>query len=486
MPKFTRRQIALMGAASVISSASSASVAAPRATRQPRRQRRPPNIVIFLADDLGYGDLGCYGHPLIRTPNIDRLAREGQRWTSFYASAPMCGPSREGLMTGRMPIRIHGTGKNGWNDIPDAEFTLGELLKGSGYATAYVGKWGLSGTAFTYRGAHPNDQGFDYFYGLAASNDAGRLPGGAGRTYENIKDIGSTDFAIPLYRQRDVIESPVEQATLTQRYTQEAVRWARQHADRPFFLYLAYSAPHVPIFAPGQFKGRSEAGLYGDVVEELDWSVGQVLQALHDTDLADDTLIIFTSDNGPWLTYYDLGGSAGPWRDGKLTAWEGAYRVPGIFRWPGKIEPAVVDGIGVNVDLMGTIASVVGASLPSDRSYDSIDLSSTLFTGKPSPRNEWLFYGPTGDLWAARVGNYKLVYESWDSIGPENVPAEVPGYVFKWSDRGYGNHVVYDPPVLFDLSVDLRERRDVAAQHPEVIAQIQQAVANSQFRPRGR
>ena len=202
---------------------------------------RPPNIILVLADELGYGDLSIQGHPLIHTPHIDTLAREGQRWTSFYASAPLCNPSRVALVTGRMPIRIHGDGRNAWANMPDPEVTMAEMLKELGYATAYIGKWGLSGR-FDYQGSHPNDQGFDHFYGLVGSNDA-PLREGFDRTYENIRNSTSADFPISLYRQREAIETPAFQPTLTRRYTEESVRWIRDQGDRPFLLFLATACP---------------------------------------------------------------------------------------------------------------------------------------------------------------------------------------------------------------------------------------------------
>lgn len=434
-----------------------------------------PNIVIILTDDLGYGDLSIQGHPLIRTPNIDQLAREGQRWTSFYSSAPICNPSRVALMTGRMPIRINRKGKNLWEPMPDSEITLGEFLKTKGYATSYIGKWGIGSPKFNYKGSHPNDQGFDYFYGLENSNDGAALPNGLNRNYENIKNIGSSDFEIPLYRQRDVAEMPVEQSTLTKRYTEESVKWIEEHKDRPFFLYLAHSMPHVPLFTSRAFQDHSKAGLYGDVIEEIDWSVGQVMDALKKAGVADNTLVIFSSDNGPWRTYYDLAGSSGPWRGGKITGWDGGSRVPGIFWWPEKIKPAVVDGIGVNVDLMATIASLTHTPLPKDRVYDSIDLSQTLLQDKPSPRKEWFFYGVPGNLWAARVGDHKLVYESWEAVGKDNITSKTTEETM-WTDRGYGNHKVHNPPLLFDLSTDMGERLNIADKNPEIVARIQEAV----------
>ena len=260
----------------------------------PPTDTRLPNIVLILADDLGYGDLSIQGHPLIRTPNIDRIASEGQRWTSFYASAPMCNPSRVALLTGRMPIRIHRNGKNLWADLPDDEVTMAEMLKQRGYGTAYVGKWGLS-RRFNYQGSHPNDQGFDAFFGLVGSNDA-PLREGFERTYGNIKNATSADFPISLYRQKEAVETPAYQPTLTKRYTEEAVRWIGEQADQPFMLFIGHSMPHVPIFRSPGFEGHSDAGLYGDVIEELDWSVGEVVSALERAGVAEDTLIWFSSD----------------------------------------------------------------------------------------------------------------------------------------------------------------------------------------------
>ncbi len=430
----------------------------------PAEKAPQPSFVLILADDLGYGDLSIQGHPLIRTPNIDRIAQAGQRWTSFYASAPMCNPSRVALLTGRMPIRIHQTGRNTWDDVPDSEITIAEMLKDLGYATGYIGKWGLS-ARFDYTGAHPLDQGFDSFYGLVGSNDA-PLRDGFERTYENIRHATSSDFPISLYRDRSAIETPVYQPTLTKRYTEEAVRWIEEHADRPFLLFLGHSMPHVPIYRSPQFEGHSNAGLYGDVVEELDWSVGEITRALDREKISASTLLWFSSDNGPWRTYFDLGGSAGALRDGKLTGWEGGLRVPGIFYWPGTIPPGTVDGIGVNVDILATVAAVAGADLPEDRSYDSIDLSGALLAGEPSPRDRFFYYGQPGNLWAARLGKFKLVFESWESLGTEKQ--------IGW--RGYANHVKHDPPLLIDLSTDVHERFDVSARHPEVVEAIRGAI----------
>lgn len=228
--------------------------------------------------------------------------------------------------------------------------------------------------------------------------------------------------------------------------------------------------PHVPIFASPDFKNRSQAGLYGDVVEEIDWSVGQITSTLEQYGLAENTLFFFSSDNGPWLTYYDLGGCAGPYKDGKITAWEGGFRVPSIFWWPGTIQPRVVTDIGVNIDLIKTIANITNTNLPEDRHFDALDLSPTLLFDNPSPRNQWFYYGQPGNLWAARSGNYKLVLESWESLGRE----EERGW------RGYDNHQKHDPPLLFDITTDIAERHNIAHEKPEIIAQIQSTIEEHQ------
>jgi arylsulfatase A-like enzyme len=420
------------------------------------------NFIIIIADDLGYGDLSCQGHPLIRTPNIDRLAMEGQRWTSFYASSCVCNPSRAALLTGRLAYRIHG-GKAAWGNVPAWENTIAEILKKKDYATACIGKWQLG----MEEGEHPNDQGFDYFYGLEGSNDAPfRNETGFKRTLENIRNATFDVFDIALYRQKMIIEDTVHQDLLTQRYTEESVKWIRQHSDAPFFLYLAYNMPHVPIYPSPEFKGHSKAGIYGDVVEEIDWSVGEIVKALKEARLEKNTLVVFTSDNGPWLTYFDLGGSPGPLRDGKFTAWEGGFRVPGIFWWPGTISPAVIDDIGANADFMATVASLAGISLPDDRAYDSYDLSPTLLREEPSNRKEWYYYGIGPDeLWAVRVGNYKLHFISRESIGTEEMG---------W--RGYSDNILYESPILFELNTDIRERFNVTDRHLEIVKSIQEVI----------
>ncbi|MGH9632811.1 MAG: sulfatase family protein, partial [Bryobacteraceae bacterium] len=307
------------------------------------RRERPPNFVILLCDDLGYGDLGCYGNKSIRTPNIDRMASEGTRLTEFYA-APTCTPSRASLLTGRYPLRSGLTRVLGPREhfgIPDSEITLAEALKQRGYRTACIGKWHL-GDRPPYR---PNRHGFEHFYGLLYSNDM-MLP---------IVEWPP----IKLFNDRTVIESPVEQSSLTQRFTGEAIRFIDANKDNPFFLYLPYTMPHLPWSASANFVGKSAHGLYGDMVEEIDWSAGEVLKALARNGVDKDTVVVFLSDNGPELITPAPGGSAGPFRGGKGSTWEGGVRVPCIIRWPGTVPNGVErDGICSTMDLFATFTQI--------------------------------------------------------------------------------------------------------------------------------
>jgi len=304
-----------------------------------------PNVIIILADDLGYGDLRCYGHPSINTPYLDRMAAEGMRFTDFYVAAPVCTPSRAGLMTGRLPIRTGMAGdatKGGHHvlmtkstgGLPTNEITLGAALKAQNYATMAVGKWHLGHQPEFL----PTSHGFDHFYGLRFSNDMEPAPA----IPKNASMSLSPDpkwWNDALMRDDKIIEPSTDLRTLTKRYTGEAVKFIKENKSRPFFLYFAHNYPHVPLFRSKEFEKRSLRGLFGDVVEEIDWSVGQVLETLRREKLAENTLVFFTSDNGPWLIKDLAGGSAGPLRDGKNSTWEGGMREPGIAWWPGKIKP---------------------------------------------------------------------------------------------------------------------------------------------------
>ena len=424
-------------------------------------QSGPPNVVIIFADDLGYGDLGAYGHPTIRTPNLDRMAAEGQRWTSFYSQAPVCSPSRAALLTGRIHLRSGMFGRSqgvffpdSHHGLPDGEVTLAEALKEVGYTTGIVGKWHL-GHQPRYR---PLRHGFDSWFGIPYSNDMDwQVPPGRDARRAAVFDPSIDYWHVPLMRNDEELERPADQRTITRRYGEEAVRFIRENRDTPFFLYVPHTMPHVPLFRSAAFAGRSAAGRYGDVIEEIDWSVGRILDTLRAEALAERTLVIFSSDNGPWLSYRQHGGSASPLRQGKGTTWEGGMRVPGIFWWPGTIEPGVVREIGATTDLFTTIVPLAGGTAPDDRPLDGVDLSPVLLGAGASPR-DWMAFYRMGELYAYRQGPYKLhlVTEGRYGLGVERTE--------------------HDPPLLFHLGEDPGERYDLAAQHPDVVADLLAAV----------
>ena len=427
---------------------------------------RPPNIVIITADDLGYGDLGSYGHPSIRTPHIDRLASEGQRWTSFYAQAPVCSPSRAALLTGRVHLRSGMFGRRVGVFFPDSraglppgEITLAEALRDRGYATGIVGKWHL-GHLPAYL---PTRHGFDYWFGIPYSNDMDwrTAPGAAWQ--ETVMNPRIDYWHVPLFRNEEVIERPADQRTITRRYAEEAVAFVERHRDEPFFLYLPHTMPHVPLFRSAAFAGRSAAGVYGDVIEEIDWAVGQVIGVLERLDLASNTLVVFTSDNGPWTLFRTHGGSAGPLRHGKGTTFEGGMRVPGVFWWPGAIAPGVTREIGSATDLFTTAITLGGGTIPADRPIDGVDLSPVLFGNGPGPRAVMGYYR-MGELYAFRQGPYKVHFVTEGQYG---LPPE---------------RTEHDPPLLFDLNVDVGERYDLASEQPDVLAAVVAAAERYQAR----
>ena len=416
-----------------------------------------PNVVIIFADDLGYGDLGCYGSPTIRTPHLDRMAAEGLRFTDFYSAAEVCTPSRAALLTGRYPIRSGMCGNrrvlfpNSKGGLPAQEVTMAEALRQQGYATSHIGKWHLG----IHEGARPLDQGFERSFGLPYSNDMDARPDlpkgatGSATPPEN-------GWNVPLIRDGKVIEQPAQQTTLTKRYTAEAVSFIREKKAGPFFLYFAHTFPHVPMFASPSFKGKSRAGIYGDAVEELDGSVGQVLDTLRREGIAEKTLVFFTSDNGPWLIMGNQGGSAGLLRDGKGSTWEGGMRVPGIAWWPGRIKPAVTSEQASTMDLFTTALALGGAPSPQNVMIDGRDLSPLLLRHQPLAETPFFYY--RGDkLAACRLGPWKA-------------------HFFTQTGYGQSQPEQHDPPLLFHLGHDPSEKRNVAAEHLDVIARLQAAV----------
>ena len=409
-----------------------------------------PNIIVIFADDLGYGDLGCYGSPTIRTPHLDRMAGEGLRLTDFYAAAPLCTPSRAALLTGRYAVRsgMYGTRGVYFPDsrggLPQSEQTLARVLQRAGYATALVGKWHLG----VQPGGRPLDHGFDQALEVPYSNDMDRRPD-LPASAAGLPTPPVDGWNVPLLRNGEVIERPMDQRTLTRRFTEEATRFIEDRKGQPFFLYLAHVFPHVPMFASPAFAGRSRAGPYGDAVEELDWSVGEILATLRRLGLEQRTLVIFTSDNGPWLAQRDQGGSAGPFREGKTTPWEGGQRVPALAWMPGRIAPGVAPDLAVAFDLFPTALRLAGVPAPAGVEIDGLDLSPLLFSRTALPERPFFYY-VREHVQAARIGDWKLHYRVPAAAAPETAP------------------------LLYHLGRDPGERRNVAAQHPDVVARFQE------------
>jgi arylsulfatase A-like enzyme len=421
--------------------------------QEPAKPNRPPNVVIVIADDQGYGDAGCYGAKDFATPNLDRLAREGVRFTDFYVAQPVCSASRAALLTGCYPNRIGILGAlndRSTHGISDGEKTLAEVLKPRGYATAIYGKWHLGHRPKFL----PTRHGFDDYFGLPYSNDMWPK-----HPTDKFPDL-------PLFEGEKVVETNPDQTRLTTWYTERAVKFIEKNKDRPFFLYVPHNMPHVPLHVSDKFKGKSKQGLYGDVIMEIDWSVGEILAALRKHNIDEQTLLIYTSDNGPWLSYGNHAGSAGPLREGKKTTWEGGVRLPCLMRWPGHIpagttcrEPAMT------IDILPTVAKLAGAELPK-HPIDGLDIW-PLISGKPnakSPHEAFYFYWDE-HLQAIRSGRWKLHFpHSYSTL------ADKPG-------GKDGKPALYTetetPLALFDLESDIGETMNVANKHPEVVRRLE-------------
>ncbi|WP_221392424.1 sulfatase [Dyadobacter sp. NIV53] len=352
-----------------------------------QKKSTKPNIVVIMADDLGYGDLGTFGATDIRTPNIDNLASQGIKLTSFYSSSPVCSPSRAALITGRYPKRMgidHVFFPESFTGIPTDEITIGEALKGNGYTTAIFGKWHLG----HHKSFLPLQNGFNEYYGIPYSNDM---------------------QGVVYLRGNDVDSIRVNQHYITKTYTSEAVKFIDKNRDKPFFLYVTNNMPHVPLYASPEFEGKSKRGLYGDVVEEIDWSVGEIVKTLRKNGLEENTLVVFTSDNGPWLLFDIEGGSAGPLRQGKGTTFEGGQRVPTVAYWPGKIKPgSVYEDLTTQLDLYPTIISLTGSQkTQTTKPLDGEDISSVLFGTGKRKADEFAYYS-NGKIEAFRKGDWKI------------------------------------------------------------------------------
>jgi len=414
-----------------------------------------PNIVLIFTDDQGYGDVGCYGAKGFQTPSLDLLAKQGRKFTDFYVAQAVCGTSRAALLTGCYPNRIGlfgAPGPNATHGISASEMTLAELVKQKQYATAIVGKWHL-GHRLPFL---PLQHGFDQYYGLPYSNDM--WP----HHPEKVKFP-----PLPLIRNNQIIDSDVDgddQTHLIEDYTKEACDFIRKHKDAPFFLYLAHSLPHVPLYGNKRFAGSSEQGRYGDIIQEIDWSVGEVLKCLDEVQVADNTLVIFTTDNGPWLSYGNHAGSTGGLREGKGTAFEGGVRVPCLMRWPGKIPAgSVCRQPCATIDVVPTIAKLIGGQLP-DHKIDGLDISPLLFHDDVQSPHEFLYYYYGTDLCGIRSGDWKLVFpHRFRSLtgapGNDGSPA---GYSQQTCKMG-----------LYHLRNDPAESIDLQDQHPEIVARLE-------------
>lgn len=444
----------ILSALLIVAASASASADAAAVPARPA----PPNVVVIFMDDMGYADIAPFGAE-VKTPNLNRLAVEGTKFTSFYSAQAVCSASRTGLLTGCYPNRVGITGALGPHSktgIAAEEMTLGELCKQINYATAIFGKWHLGDA----REFLPLQNGFDEYFGLPYSNDmTPHRKAGIVKNYPNL----------PLLRQNTVVNPDVDAAAqdqLTTWYTEHAVDFIRRHKDKPFFLYVPHAMMHVPLHVSDKFRGKSGKGLYADTVMEVDWSVGQILDALKENGIDNNTLVVFTSDNGPWLCYGDHSGSAHPLREGKGTSWDGGVRVPTLMRWPGKIPAGrVCDAPLMTIDIFPTVAKFIGAPLPG-RKIDGLDIS-TVITGKTnqSPHDVLYFYYHKNDLESLRCGNWKLeLPHAYNSL--EGKPGGRNGKSIPYARK----HITR--PELYDLGTDPGQDHDIAATHPAVMEKL--------------
>ena len=403
-----------------------------------------PNFIIIFTDDQGYQDLGCFGSPDISTPNIDRMAAEGRKFTSFMVASPVCTPSRAALLTGSYPKRVglheHVLFPQSDYGLNPEEYTIADHFRSIGYATAAIGKWHL--------GHHPEvlprANGFDYFYGIPYSNDMNHpVNERKAKPFADESWLNQDEFVkkwnTPLVENEEIIELPVNQRTITRRYTDKAIEFVTENKEKPFFLYLPHSMPHIPLFVPEDAYDPDPKNAYKAVIEHIDAETGRLVDTVKELGLAENTYLIFTSDNGPWLQFKNHGGSALPLRDGKGTTFEGGQRVPCVMWAPGRIPAGTTsDALISTIDLLPTLASLADSELPGGNEIDGLDLSATVTGEATSTRDEFLYYTSRGALDGIRQGDWKLLVRDEGSF-------------------------------LFNLAEDISESRDLAAEHPEKV-----------------
>jgi arylsulfatase A-like enzyme len=420
-----------------------------------------PNFIIIFTDDQGYGDLGCFGSTKIKTPHIDRLAKEGRKFTNFMVASPVCSPSRAALLTGCYPKRVsmhqHVLFPSSQKGLNPTEHTIADHLKDQGYATACFGKWHLGHHPETL----PQQNGFDTYFGIPYSNDMnhpdnkGKPQGGKGGMDKLWADPESTltKWNTPLMENEKIIEVPVDQRTVTRRYTDRSLNFIKDNKEKPFFLYLPHSMPHIPLYVPDDVRDPDPLNAYTNVIEHIDAQVGRIADLLRELKLDQNTYLIFTTDNGPWLQFKNHGGSAGPLRDGKGTTFEGGQRVPCVMWAPGRIPAdTTCDALCGTIDLLPTIATLTQTPLPKKNKIDGLNISKLLAGSNESPRDEFIYYTSNGVLEGLRQGKYKLLMKK--GRAQKNKPAPKPQVL------------------LFDLTADLGEKDNLAEKHPELVSRL--------------
>ncbi|MET2984603.1 sulfatase family protein [Aureibaculum conchae] len=407
------------------------------------KETQPPNIIVLFPDDMGYGDVSGNGHPTIKTPNIDRIANNGIKLTNFYSGSPACTASRYSLLTGKYPIKsgfdwvLYPKSKRG---IHPKEFTLAEGLKSVGYKTAMFGKWHLGSTKLEYL---PLQNGFDEYIGLPYSNDM----------------IPPKWPAIPLFHNNDTLELNPDQTKLTKLYTNKAIDFIEKNKENKFFVYLPYAMPHVPLYPGKDFQNKSERGEYGDVIEEIDWSVGKIIQTLEKLKIDKNTVVFFASDNGPWIIKGLKGGSSGLFRDGKGSTWEGGMRVPGIIYWPSKAKPALNSTTSTVRDIYATTLSLAGVTMPPNSNNDGNDLSQLLNNSNTKLNDDkpFFFYGLKNEIFAVRKGAWKLHVKTHSQTGKDYFEGKLP--------------------LLFNVNIDPSENHDISDKYPEIVKELQNSIS---------